>query len=131
MRKKRVQVVLITAVMVFTAGLFIRGIKHPLRRSPSKNIEVKTGERFIIGLGANHTTGYQWQLASPADPNILEFVSSEYRPVEPGRIGAGGKEAWTFKATSKGKAEIIFNYVRPWEKDAKPAETVVFLITVR
>ena len=131
MRKKRVLVVLITAAMVFVAGLFIRGIKHPIQRSPSKNIEVKIGERFIIGLGANHTTGYQWQLASLASPNILGLVSNEYRPVEPNRIGAGGKEVWTFKATGKGKAGLIFNYVRPWEKDAKPAETVDFLITVR
>lgn len=131
MFKKRILVILITAAIVFAAGLFMRGIKYPLQRSPSKNIEVKTGERFIIGLGANHTTGYQWQLASPADSNILELASSEYRPFDSNRVGTGGKEVWTFKAVGKGRARLIFNYLRSWEKDAKPAETVDFLITVR
>ncbi|MFA5114988.1 MAG: protease inhibitor I42 family protein [Candidatus Omnitrophota bacterium] len=131
MLKKRILVILITAAMVFVAGLFIREAKHPGQRGHSKNVEVKQGERFIIGLGANHTTGYQWQLVFSPDPNILELVSSEYRPVNSGRVGAGGKEVWTFKAVGKGKAGLIFNYVRPWEKDAKPAETVDFLITVR
>jgi len=130
MAQRRVVVILITAIILVAAGLLSYKGKHPKYSSPVKSIEVKAGQRFIIRLDANHTTGYQWQLVQPLDPNILELVSSEYRPVEAKLVGAGGKEAWTFKSVRPGKAKVSFKYLRPWEKDAKPAETEDFIIVV-
>jgi len=130
MAKRRLIVILVTAIIVVAAGLLSYKNKHPVYNSPVKNIEVKAGQRFIIRLDANPTTGYQWQLVQPLDPNILELVSSEYRPTETKLVGAGGKEVWTFKAVGAGKAKLSLKYVRPWEKDAKPAEREDFIIVV-
>ena len=130
MAKRKLIVILVTAIIVVAAGLLSYKNKHPVYNSPVKNIEVKAGQRLIIRLDANPTTGYQWQLAQPLDPNILELVSSEYRPTETKLVGAGGKEAWTFKSVRPGKAKVSLKYLRPWEKDAKPAETEDFIIVV-
>ena len=96
-------------------------------------INTAAGQEFPITLESNRTTGYQWQLAKPLDEAILKLVGSEYRTPEskPGLVGAGGQEVWTFKAVGKGRTEISLKYVRPWEKDGKPAKEQSYTIVVR
>jgi predicted secreted protein len=48
-----------------------------------------------------------------------------------GRVGAGGKEVWTFKAAGEGSPTIHFKYVRPWEKDVPPADKKDFVIMIK
>ncbi|MFH1553175.1 MAG: protease inhibitor I42 family protein, partial [Candidatus Omnitrophota bacterium] len=65
------------------------------------------------------------------DEKVVRLVSSEYKAVESKLIGSGGKETWTFKAVGAGKADILFKYVRPWEKDTPPAKKEAFSIVVK
>jgi len=97
----------------------------------SGNIETKVGQSFIIILPSNITTGYSWRLAEP-QPKILEMVSKKYKtPEETGNIvGAAGKEEWIFRAIEKGTASLLFEYVRPWEKDQPPDSKAAFVILV-
>jgi len=101
-------------------------------RPPSETIEVTVGEDFVISLDSNPTTGYSWQLASSL-PAWLELIGSEYvpTPTEPGIVGSGGVEEWTFRANAEGTATITFEYRRPWEKDQPPAERKTFVIVAR
>ena len=105
--------------------------EKPEADSPEQVMEVRVGKNFVITLGSNPTTGYQWQLASPLEEAILKLVSSKYVPDKPQRIGSGGKEAWTFKAIGKGKVTLVFHYVRPWEKGVPPVKQATFAVTVR
>jgi len=130
MAKRRLILILLTAIIVFGVGLSASKNKHPSGSSPVKTIEVRAGERFIIRLDSNRTTGYQWELVRPLDADILELVSSEYRPAESKLVGAGGKEVWTFKAVGPGKARVSFKFLRPWEKNVKAVESVDFIIMV-
>lgn len=98
--------------------------------NPKKPIEVTAGQRFIIVLGANHTTGYRWELTNDGDKNIVELVGSEYKVSDEGKVGSGGREVWTFLAKSPGKTRISFRYVRPWEKEAG-AKTTSFEIVIQ
>ena len=95
-------------------------------------IEAKAGERFVIKLESNITTGYSWHLAK-SDSDIIELVSNEYKPYQnTGNIvGSGGIEEWTFKAISKGKTSITLEYVRPWEKDIPPVKQQTYSITIK
>jgi len=94
-------------------------------------MEARTGEEFTIILSANPTTGYQWQLAKPLNTNMIQFINSEYFPDKTGRIGAGGKQKWKFKAGNAGRADITFKYVRPWEKNISPASEKKFVIVIK
>lgn len=101
-----------------------------VRKRPS-TIESKVGDTFTIPLEANHTTGYSWRLAQPPDPAILKQVGEKYEEDNSGSIGAGGQEIWTFQAMSKGTTTLVFEYVRPFEKGAAPAQTSKFRIAIQ
>lgn len=98
--------------------------------NPKKSVEARVGQRFIIVLGANHTTGYRWEIANDGDKNIVELVGSEYKVTDDGKVGSGGREIWTFVARNQGKTKISFRYVRPWEKEAG-VKTTSFEIVIQ
>lgn len=98
--------------------------------NPKRPVEAKAGQQFTIVLGANHTTGYRWQLANGTDKNIVGLLGSEYKASDEGRVGSGGREVWTFLAKSQGRTKISFRYARPWEKEAG-AKTTSFEIVVQ
>jgi inhibitor of cysteine peptidase len=94
-------------------------------------IEVVVAQEFIITLEANHTTGYQWQLAEPLNEKVAKLVGSVYSEPNTDKVGAGGTESWTFEAVGSGATKIVLNYVRPWEKGVAPAATEEFSVQVQ
>jgi predicted secreted protein len=99
--------------------------------NPKKPVEATAGQKFTIILGANHTTGYRWELSSGIDKNIVELVGSVYEASDTQKVGSGGREVWTFLAKSPGKIKVSFKYFRPWEKQAGPAKTTSIEIIVQ
>jgi formylglycine-generating enzyme required for sulfatase activity len=93
-----------------------------------EKIDVLVGEEFRIGLESNPSTGYSWSLAEHL-PDWLEQVDKTYVATDPGMIGGGGTETWTFRATGSGSATLTFEYQRPWED--KPIQTHVCQVTAR
>ena len=96
-----------------------------------KPIAVKVGQEFKLTLQYNASTGYQWVLAKPLDEKLVKLLGTEYKRLDSKLVGAGGDMVWTFKALAEGKAQIGLNYVRPWEKGAKPAETTNFVVVIK
>lgn len=97
----------------------------------AESFRVKVGEEFTATLLSNATTGYKWDLASPLKESIVKLAHQQYiAPEQSMRVGAGGKEAWTFRAVGRGKTEIRMKYVRPWEKGVPPARTAVYKVVV-
>jgi inhibitor of cysteine peptidase len=123
----------INHILLFIAGvaLFIIGCSQRPQCRINTVIGINLGENVVISLGSNRTTGYQWQLASPVDKNILELVGSEYITPKTQLVGAGGKEVWTFKTLARGKTIISFKYVRLWEKGVLPVQTATFTVIVK
>ena len=98
----------------------------------SGNIEVKTGESFMIKLESNPTTGYLWSLSKP-ESDIIKKIDNVYKPAKTdGKVvGSGGTEEWTFKAIAKGKTKLTFQYVRPWEKNKQLEKEAIYTIIVK
>ena len=124
--------IVLLCIMFLWTGFFGFGCQQKTQAYSSAAIPITTevGKQFVISLQSNATTGYKWQLAKPVDGAIIEFVSSQYVTPKTRLIGAGGEELWTFKAVGKGKAEIMLEYIRPWEKDKPPARQEVFTVLV-
>ena len=101
-----------------------------VRKRPS-TIEAKVGDTFTIPLEANHTTGYSWRLAQQPDPAILKQLGKKYDEDNSDRVGAGGVETWTFQAMAKGTATLVFEYARPWEKEAAPVDTAKYRVIIK
>ena len=98
--------------------------------NPGEPIKVKAGQKFTIRMTSNPTTGHGWQLSKALDEKVVQLVTNAYIPPDSKLMGAGGYEAWTFKAVGEGQADISMKYVRSWEKD-QPARTNVFTVIVK
>jgi inhibitor of cysteine peptidase len=97
----------------------------------SKPVTATVGKEFKITLQCNPTTGYQWVLAKAADEKLVKLLRSDYRRLDSKLTGSGGDMVWTFRALAEGKTQMELNYVRPWEKGEKPAQTTNFLVVIK
>ncbi|MBY0275688.1 protease inhibitor I42 family protein [Candidatus Binatia bacterium] len=96
---------------------------------PPAEIAATPGKDFSITLDANHTTGFQWELAKPLDGSVLTLVETTYEEQPNGAPGTGGKEVWTFAPVAPGWTKIELVYRRPWE-DMAPARIAVYAVDV-
>ncbi len=95
-----------------------------------QTIDIGIGQEFIIAIGANPTTGYDWEVS--LDETILELVEKTYKPAEEAEheiVGAGGVEYFRFKALKTGETEITMVYKRPWEEEV--LEQKVFIVDIK
>jgi len=92
-------------------------------------VDVPAGEPFRIQLSENPTTGYRWQLASPASTELRAvddgFALSQDKP------GAGGMRHWTFAADRPGVVRLQFDRKRAWETQAAESFTVTIDVKAR
>ena len=96
-----------------------------------KPIAVNVGQEFKLTLRYNATTGYQWVLAKPPDGKLVKLLGSEYKRLDSKLLGAGGDMVWTFQALAEGQTEMGLNYIRPWERGQKPAQTTNFVVVIK
>lgn len=96
-------------------------------------IEVGVGEEFEIGVSANPSTGRRWEIIQGSlDEDLVEFVSRKYKSNdEPGMVGGGGVETWTFKAIYPGEATILLGHYRPSNKPTDPEQTQTFYVSIK
>ena len=117
------KVLLVTALALgWLAGLQAGG---------SKPVAATVGKEFKITLQCNPTTGYQWVLAKAPDEKLAKLLRSDYKRLDSRLIGAGGDMVWTFRALTEGQTQVELNYVRPWEKGVKPAQTTNFVVLIK
>lgn len=93
-------------------------------------ITIKNGDCITIEIESQLSTGYRWRFAIKENPGLL--INSDYKIQTPEKQTVGGidKEIFTFKAVKAGDAIIVFDYVRPFDKNPKPVKTKEFLITI-
>ena len=98
-----------------------------------QEVEMAVGDRLVVTLESNPTTGFKWELAEGTDQTVLELVESRYQPgpgasQTPPVTGAGGEEVWTFQALKQGETAISLEYSQPWAGGLKADRT--FNLTV-
>lgn len=85
------------------------------------------GERLTVALPANKSTGFSWQVVGEYPEAGLAFEEKTYRQSAKaavrrklGETGVGGEELLTFLAKNPGRARLVLEYRRPWERDVLP-----------
>jgi inhibitor of cysteine peptidase len=101
-----------------------------LAAAAEERIVARPGTRFAVELDANATTGFRWRLGRPLDERVVRLRGTAYRLQEPQRTGSGGTEVWTFEAVAPGRTSILFEYVRPWERETPPVRTRTVVVEV-
>jgi len=98
---------------------------------PARPLIVSPGEKFVIVIASNITTGFSWEIATPFDEKIITLLKKEYLTEKSDLDGAGGKEVWIFIAVDEGQTSIYLKYVRPWEKSKPPQQETVYSVIVK
>ncbi|MDK3156638.1 protease inhibitor I42 family protein [Kamptonema cortianum] len=100
----------------------------------SKEITLKSDEKFVVRIEGNPTTGYSWVHPATRDFRVaIPDGAEQFVPAEEtadGRVGAPGHFEFPFKTVGPGSKKLIFRYERPWEKDVEPARVAELTVTV-
>jgi inhibitor of cysteine peptidase len=89
-------------------------------KDTGRTVDLSAGQKLIVRLPSNATTGFQWVVAD-AGP-MTQLGDPVYKaPEGSGAVGASGTQVFTFAAGSSGAGELKLEYRRPWEKNV-PAE---------
>ncbi|MDG4595307.1 MAG: protease inhibitor I42 family protein [Candidatus Contendobacter sp.] len=99
------------------------------RADNNRSTELRVGERLIVRLPENPTTGYTWAI-DETDSRLLALDSTDYVPPETGSIGARGQRTFVFTARQSGEVALKFKYWRFWEGDASVTERFVVNLRV-
>jgi predicted secreted protein len=90
------------------------------------DITVDQGDEFVIALGSNPTTGYEWTAADNPD---VTFVSS--KQVNGSALpGAPSTQQLTFRADHAGSSTLELDYLRSFEPGVPPVKKAKFPVTV-
>jgi inhibitor of cysteine peptidase len=96
--------------------------------APSETVQLIVGDRLIVKLAGNMTTGYMWSLVEDGgDILVMEGDPTAIRDSD--LIGAGELSVFSFTAASAGEAQLQFIYQRPFETEVPPINT--FDITIQ
>ncbi len=112
------RLLILVAVAVIAISLVAGCVEVKTYTDSGQTIDIGVNQEFVIAVGANPTTGYDWEVS--LDETILELVEKTYKLAEEAEheiVGAGGVDYFRFKALKAGEAEITMVYKRPWEEE--------------
>jgi predicted secreted protein len=126
------QVFFISLIFVFLSCCAMKKVNQPLVSFTDDQKEaavtVKTGDTLAVKMSVISGTGYVWLVAGT--PVLCKMADSRTEQVTKGMMGGAAKQVISFIITAKGKEDIIFNYMRPFEKNKPPAQTKVLHLSV-
>lgn len=86
-----------------------------------RTIPLQVGQRMLITLPGNATTGFRWELLPGSEPVLIQEGKTEYK-AEGRTPGRGGSFRFLFTAGAPGTATVKLIYSRPFEKGVPPAQ---------
>ncbi len=102
-----------------------------------RNISVAVGEKQIIKLKSNPTTGYVWIISEGTKSEIVsveaDITFREARPEQPGQpplCGAPSETIISFTGLKPGKEKIVLTHARPWEQPLQPTQIITVEVEV-
>ncbi|MCX5996625.1 MAG: protease inhibitor I42 family protein [Chloroflexi bacterium] len=98
-----------------------------------QDISVKMGNKVVVTLCSNPTTGFQWsEKAQIGDPQVLEQKSYKFvAPADTGMVGVPGNAVWTFEAMGLGTSTVYLEYSRNWQGGEKAVQTFKLNVLVQ
>ncbi len=113
-------------------GLELRVYRLITEEDAGANVALRRGDRLMVALAGNATTGFQWENALLYEYAVLrETEEMEYRaePHPQTTVGSGGTFLFRYEAVDVGPQAFRFIYHRPWES-VEPEQVVEFTATV-
>lgn len=96
-------------------------------QASGEQVEAAEGDRIVLRIPENATTGYRWVVSELPEP--LELAADEFVPPGTAQPGAGGERRVELVARGPGQGRVVLTLERPWEHEA--ADRFEALVTVR
>jgi inhibitor of cysteine peptidase len=93
-------------------------------------VQLRNGEKLVVELSGNPTTGYSWEPVLPGDSIVRQIGQAEFTP-ESNKLGADGTVVLTFQAVATGQQNLQLVYHRPFESDVAPIHSFTVKVVVR
>ena len=92
-------------------------------------VSAKVGDRIMVKLKENPTTGYKWDMKFGPGLKLVigTFFGPSFSPSPP-IMGAGGTHTWLVQIDKPGTLTLTGIYARPWESASKGAAS--FSLTI-
>lgn len=98
-------------------------------QNASGNVQLHVGDRLVVTLDGNPTTGYTWEVVSN-DLTILKPVGEAQFTPATSALGSGGKVTLQFQGVGAGQTPLKLIYHRPFETGVAPLKTFELTVTV-
>lgn len=85
-------------------------------KDDGRTVNLVAGQRAILDLSTNGSTGYQWKVTRKPTTSVVAIVGHKVIPPKqssPPAIGAASDERWTFQAVAAGTTSFAAEYVGP------------------
>ncbi|MBU6228580.1 MAG: protease inhibitor I42 family protein [Cyanobacteria bacterium REEB459] len=86
-----------------------------------KTVVAHVGNRVVIRLAENPTTGYVWEMGN-ADSRLIEIKGSDYQESPGSGVGRGGTRLFSLQAKAPGTVPLLLKLRRPWEAETEVAD---------
>jgi inhibitor of cysteine peptidase len=132
MRRARsaVAFALVVASLTALTAAFASQTLELSAKDDGKTFALLAGDRLIVSLKSNPSTGYTWRIAQD-DRQHLQPLGQVYNRPKDAMPGAPGRQVFRFQAGSPGTTTLELDYARQWEKNVPPAETFSITVTIR
>lgn len=121
------------AILIGLGGSVVAEQPKPVtvtEKESGNKVALAKGQELVVSLEIRTGTGYTWQVAG-LDGKLLEQVGKPVLERTDNKPGAPARQVFRFKATAAGSGMLELNYLRPFEKDAKPAKQFKMSVAVK
>lgn len=133
--RRRLHLTAIAVLLIVATALLLGGCSDPKpmtlgEGNSGQTIGLARGQRLIVELPANATTGFSWAVAKAG--GLTQVGEPEYAPPSAsGAVGAGGIATFTFEASTPGTGRLTLEYRKPWGKDVAAEKTWSVTLSVK
>ncbi len=111
------------AVAGVLSGCGLCGSTITLEKQNDGNlVKTRVGDRIVLRLPANPTTGFDWVITEGGSPVIEQVGKMVFEPdtAPPGTSGTGGTDIWKFDAETAGTTTLKLEYRQPFAPETEP-----------
>jgi inhibitor of cysteine peptidase len=99
-------------------------------RDQGHAVKLRVGQRVMLLLAGNPTTGYLWQIDPKVDAKVVRAIGEPGFHQDSNLAGAGGTQSFLLEAAGPGETILSLSYLRPWETGTPPVKTYSTQVTV-